>query len=121
MTRDTKWIFGGALCALILLAGVSFAAATEPPPAENEVYSLPEASSAGETEPVAARTTVFGGYVVRSGDGGVAVYDAADGERVAELDILPAKLREADAEELERGIPVADDEALARLIEDLSS
>lgn len=116
-----KLVFGGALCVLILLVGVSIAAATEPPAAQSEVYSLPETDGVGAAEPVAARMPASSGYVVRSDGEDVAVYDAASGERVALADILPAKLREADAAALERGISVADAEALARLIEDLSS
>ena len=110
-----------AVCAMILLAGVTFAIATEPP-AEEMNYELPEVQgdtlSLGDESSVDVMTDT--GYVVRSENGSVNVY-STDGEKLMELDILPTKLRSADAAMFAKGIAVADKEALARLIEDFSS
>ena len=120
MTKEMKIIGGSALCLMILLVGVSFAAATEPPVNEG-IYELPEVSadSLSLEEDTSAGTAPIG-YVVKSDGSEVGVYSPS-GEKLMALDILPTKLRSSDAAELEKGIAVADDEALARLIEDFSS
>lgn len=117
VTKEMKMIAGGAICVMLLLVGVSFAIASEPPVGD-AIYDLPEPEVAPESE--SEPEAVSAGYVVRSDGEGVGVYSHG-GERLMELDIQPAKLREADAEKFERGIEVADDEELWRLIEDFSS
>jgi hypothetical protein len=60
-------------------------------------------------------------YVVRAQDGQVAVFRAdAPDEPVEITDIRIASLREFDQRQLEQGIPVQGEEALARLLEDFA-
>lgn len=117
VTKEMKLIGGFAICAMLVLVGVTFAMATEPPAAE----SFAEAGSdTAEGTPAAELSGQPDGYVVRSDGISAAVYKL-DGEMLMPLDILPSKLRSADAARLADGIYAADDEALWRLIEDLSS
>lgn len=114
VTKEMKVIGGFAICAMLVLATVTFAIATEPPAAESFAAAEPSAEAegifSGQSE----------GYVVRSDGVSAAVYNL-DGELLMPLDILPAKLRGEDAARLADGIYAADDEALWRLIEDFSS
>lgn len=114
MTKEMKVIGGFAICAMLVLATVTFAIATEPPAAE----SFAASPASAEAEEIFSGQSE--GYVVRSDGVSAAVYDL-DGKLLMPLDILPAKLRGEDAARLADGIYAADDEALWRLIEDFSS
>jgi hypothetical protein len=60
-------------------------------------------------------------YVVRAQGGQVAVYRADAPDVAVEItDIRVASLREFDQRQLEQGIPVQGEEALARLLEDFA-
>ena len=117
MTKEMKLIGGFAICAMLVLVGVTFAIATEPPAAESFAAAEPSAAEDGSAAELSGQPD---GYVVKSDGVSAAVYKL-DGEMLMPLDILPSKLRGVDAARLADGIYAADDEALWRLIEDLSS
>jgi hypothetical protein len=111
--------YGGEAEALAQLsAQENHARAAEPPRASTPTPrpEAPEPAPAPES-PAPARPA----YVVRAQGGQVAVYRADEPDEPVEItDIRVASLREFDQRQLELGIPVQGEEALARLLEDFA-
>ena len=101
-----KLRYRAALCAsLLLAAGLCTASAIE----EHGRQSAVEAVSAADS------------YILRSSEGCVAVFSAADGEAVCATGIEVALLPGADRAGLETGIPAESWEDVLLLLEDLGS
>ena len=101
-------LLGGSVLTAVLCVGLYVGArATAAPP-------VPTAESSAPTAPAV-------GYVVGQWEGLLAVFAAGDRQPLEVYDIYIAALPREEQVRLTAGIPAADDEALARLLEDYTS
>ena len=102
----------------------SAAPASKPAPSEQPPPSAQAAAETGApaAEPEPDETVADDGFVVKDCGGKIAVFSPSDPDRpLWSTGIATATLRLADQEALLEGIPVADEEELALLLEDFGS
>lgn len=107
-----------ALCGAVTLSSIGAAALYRPQPAAEQPAQPPAegraAAAADNDEPVCTE------YVLRECNGQLALYDK-NGMLLTRYEIYTGLLPQTDRDALHLGIPVCDEDALRRLLEDFGA